>query len=176
LLFDLMEKEIWEKSKTDTIGLKKYYDLNKAKYLWKTRLDITVASSTKEDVVKEALKMLKAKATSDEIKTKLNTKDVVSVMTTKGVFEEGNNAIPKGTKLETGVSEITKSGEYYFVSLVDKVLPAGTKTFEECKGKLINDYQQNLEANWVDNLKAEYKVKVNQDVFEKIKKEITQKK
>jgi peptidyl-prolyl cis-trans isomerase SurA len=176
LLFDLMEKEIWEKSKTDTIGLKKYFDLNKSKYLWKTRLEMTVASSTKEDVVKEALKMLKAKATSDEIKTKLNTKDVVNVMTTKGVFEEGNNAIPKGTKLEIGVSEITKSGEYYFVSLVDKVLPAGSKTFEECKGKLINDYQQNLEANWVDNLKAEYKVKINQDVFEKVKKEITQKK
>ncbi len=176
LLFDLMEKEIWEKSKTDTIGLKKFYDLNKDKYTWKTRLDITVASSTKEDVVKEAMKMLKANATTDEIKAKLNTKEKIDVMSSKGVYEEGNDAIPKGTKMQTGVSEITKQGEYYFVSLVNKVLPAGNKTLEECKGKAINDYQQNLEANWVTNLKSEYVVKVNKDTFDNVKKEITQKK
>ena len=34
LLFDLMENEIWTKSKTDTIGLKKYYESNKSKYNW----------------------------------------------------------------------------------------------------------------------------------------------
>ncbi len=176
LLFDLMEKEIWEKSKTDTIGLKKFYDLNKDKYTWKTRLDMTVASSTKELVVKEAMKMLKANATADEIKAKLNTKDKIDVMSNKGVYEEGNDAIPKGTKMQTGVSDISKQGEYYFVSLVNKVVPAGNKTLEECKGKAINDYQQDLESNWVSNLKKDYSVKVNQDVFEKIKKEITQKK
>ncbi len=176
LLFDLMEKEIWEKSKTDTIGLKKFYDLNKDKYTWKTRLDMTVASSTKELVVKEAMKMLKANATADEIKAKLNTKDKIDVMSSKGVYEEGNDAIPKGTKMQTGVSDISKQGEYYFVSLVNKVVPAGNKTLEECKGKAINDYQQDLESNWVSNLKKDYSVKVNQDVFEKIKKEITQKK
>ena len=175
LLFDLMEKEIWEKSKTDTIGLKKFFDINKSKYTWKTRLDIIVASSTKENVVKEAMKMLKANATPDEIKAKLNTKENIDVMSSKGVYEEGNDAIPKGTKPEAGISEISKQGEYYFVSMVNKVLPAGNKTLEECKGKVVNDYQQFLESNWVTNLKTEYTVKVNQDVFEKVKKEITQK-
>ena len=175
LLFDLMEKEIWEKSKTDTIGLKKFYDLNKDKYSWKTRLDITVASSTDEKVAKEALKMLKVNASPDEIKAKLNTKEKIDVMTSKGVYEEGNDAIPKGTKIQMGISEITKQGEYYFVSMVNKVLPTGTKTLEECKGKAINDYQQNLESNWVTNLKKDYVVKVNQDIFEKVKKEITKK-
>ena len=176
LLFDLMEKEIWEKSKTDTIGLKKFYDLNKEKHQWKTRLEITVASSTKEDVVKQAMKMLKDKETVDAIKAKLNTKEKVDVMASKGTYEEGNDAIPKGTKSQVGISEITKNGEYYFVTYVDKVIPAGPKTLEECKGKLVNDYQQYLESNWVSNLKSEYKVNVNQDVFEKVKKEITQKK
>ena len=175
LLFDLMEKEIWEKSKTDTIGLKKFYDLNKDKYFWKTRLDITVASSTDEKVAKEAMKLLKANASSDEIKAKLNTKDKIDVMSSKGVYEEGNDAIPKGTKMQMGISEITKQGEYYFVSMVSKIIPAGTKTLEECKGKAINDYQQNLESNWVTNLKKDYVVKVNQDIFEKVKKEITKK-
>ena len=106
---------------------------------------------------------------------KLNTKEKIDVMSSKGVYEEGNDAIPKGTKPEAGISEISKQGEYYFVSMVNKVLPAGNKTLEECKGKVVNDYQQFLESTWVTNLKTEYTVKVNQDVFEKVKKEITQK-
>ena len=34
--------------------------------------------------------------------------------------------------------------------------PAGTKELSDCKGKVISDYQQYLESNWVDELKKEY--------------------
>jgi len=61
LLFDLMEKEIWDKSKNDTIGLKHFYDLNKSKYTWKTRLEITVGSSTDIEMLKKFKKCLKRK-------------------------------------------------------------------------------------------------------------------
>jgi peptidyl-prolyl cis-trans isomerase SurA len=80
--------------------------------------------------------------------------------------------LPQGTKMELGLSEITNKGEYYFITKVNKVLPAGPKSLEECKGKLVNDYQQYLEQNWVDELKKEFTVKVNQDVFETVKKQI----
>jgi len=53
LLFDLMEKEIWTKAKTDTLGLKNFYEANKANYQWKDRVDANVFSSTKEDVIKK---------------------------------------------------------------------------------------------------------------------------
>ena len=171
LLFDLMEKEIWEKSKNDTLGLQKFHDINKDKYNWKTRLDINVASSTNMDMVKKAKKLLKDKS-PEEIKKELNTTDVVNIMASNGTFEEGNDFIPKNTKQAVGISEIIKSGEYYFVSKINKIIPAGNKTLEECKGKVINDYQQYLEENWVNDLKKEYTVKINQQVFEKVKKEI----
>lgn len=169
LLFDLMEKEIWEKSKTDTLGLKNFYDSRKMNYQWKNRADVIIASSTNEKVIKEAQKMLKKNSTPDQVKEKLNTKDNVAVMTNVGTFEEGNDALPKGIKFEQGVSEITKDGEYYFVTKVNKVIPAGVKTLEECKGKCINDYQQYLEQRWVDDLKGEFTVKTNKDVFERVK-------
>lgn len=169
LLFDLMEKEIWEKSKTDTLGLKNFYDTRKMNYQWKNRADVIIASSTNEKTIKEAQKLLKKGSTPDQIKEKLNTKEKVAVMTNVGTFEEGNDALPKGLKFETGVSDITKDGEYYFVTKVNKVIPAGVKTLEECKGKCINDYQQYLEQRWVDDLKGEFTVKTNKDVFERVK-------
>ena len=172
LLFDLMEKEIWEKSKTDTIGLQKFYDARKNNYMWKDRLDATVVSSTKMDVIKQAQKFLKQGKTPDFIKEKLNTKGVVNVMANSGVFEEGSDALPKGLKQQNGVSDIIKEGEYYFVVLVNKREPAAPKTLEEAKGKVINDYQQYLEENWVKDLRGEFSVKVNQDVFEKVKQQL----
>ncbi len=173
LLFDLMEKEIWTKSKTDTLGLKSFYDKNLKNYNWKNRLDVTILSSTKLDVIKKAEKLLKQDKTADFIKEKLNLKDgVVNVMSKVGVFEEGSEVLPKNLKFETGISEIIKDGEYYFVTKVNKTLPAGPKTLEECKGKVINDYQQYLEENWVKDLKNEFKVEVNQAVFEKVKKQL----
>jgi peptidyl-prolyl cis-trans isomerase SurA len=51
-------------------------------------------------------------------------------------------------------------------------LPAGIKTFDECKGKLVNDYQQYLEQRWVDDLKKEFTIKINNDVFERVKKQL----
>ena len=173
LLFDLMEKEIWNKSKTDSLGLKAFYDKNISNYQWKNRLDVTILSSTNSDVIKKAAKYLKSNKTVDFIKEKLNVKDgAVNIMAKVGVFEEGNESLPKNLKFEAGISEIIKEGEYYFVTKVNATLPAGPKALDECKGKAINDYQQFLEDNWVKDLKNEFKVEVNQTVFENIKKQL----
>lgn len=172
LLFDLMEREIWQKSKTDTIGLQAFYEANKANYNWKNRVEAIVISSTNEKMAKEAQKMLKKGKSVDEIKAKLNTDGKVHVMASNGVFEEGSDSFPKTVKREPGVTNIVKEGEYYFVAKIDKVLPAGPKTLEEARGKVINDYQQHLENNWVSDLKKEFTVSVNRDVFENVKKQL----
>ncbi len=172
LLFDLMEKEIWDRSKTDTIGLKNFYESQKSLYQWKTRMDVIIASSTDMDVIKKAQKLMKKNVAPEKIKEQLNTKDKVTVMTNVGVFEEGNDALPKNLKQVEGLSEIMKDGDYYFVTMVNKVIPAGAKTLEECKGKAINDYQQHLEQNWVAELKKEFTIKTFPEVFEKVKQEL----
>jgi peptidyl-prolyl cis-trans isomerase SurA len=122
--------------------------------------------------MKKVLSMLKKNQTSKVIKEKFNSKDNVSVMFFEGIYEEGAEALPKGTKMEKGVSEITNKGEYYYVTNVKEVLPSGSKTLDECRGKLVNEYQQYLEQNWVNELKKEFNVKVENPVFEKVKNQI----
>ncbi|MFY0483935.1 peptidylprolyl isomerase [Flavobacterium sp. PLA-1-15] len=172
LLFDLMEKEIWEKSKTDTIGLQNFYQKNSANYKWKNRYDVLIVSSTKSDFIKKAQKMLKKDKTADYIKQNLNSGTEIQVLEKEGVFEEGNEVLPKNVTFKPGVTDVIKEGDYYFVTRVNKVLPAGDKTLEECKGKVVNDYQQYLEENWVSDLKKEFTINVNKDTFEKVKKQI----
>lgn len=169
LLFDLMEKEIWDRSKTDTIGLQNYFEKNKANYMWEKRADLVLISSTKEDMVEKARSFLKKNKSVDYIKEKLNVDGVVNIMVNAGTFEEGADVLPKNLNLDKGVSKVVKDKEYYFVAKVNKTIPAGPKTLEEAKGRVINNYQQYLEENWVDDLKKEFTIKVNQDVFEKVK-------
>jgi peptidyl-prolyl cis-trans isomerase SurA len=116
--------------------------------------------------------MLKDNKTADLIKEKLNVNSKVEIMENQGVFEEGNDVLPKNVKFAEGVSDILKTGDYYYVTRVNKIIPAGIKKFDECKGKVINDYQQYLEENWVSDLKKEFTINVNQEAFEKVKKEI----
>ena len=172
LLFDLMEKEIWNKAKQDTLGLKNYYDANKDKYQWKKRGDVLIASSTKEDVAKQARKMIKSGVAAEAIKEKLNKDGVVDIMIKQEIFEEGSENFPKGLDLKVGISNVYKDKDHYFVNNVFKVFPAGVKTLDEVRGRVINDYQQYLEDNWVSELKKEFKVSVNQDVFTRLKTEM----
>lgn len=174
LLFDLMEKEIWEKAKTDTLGLEAYYNAHKDSYMWKDRVEADIYSSTKEDVIKKVRKYLKQGKSADFIKEKLNKEGKVEVIVKSGTFETDSNALPKLAKWETGLSDIVKEGDYYYVVKTTKKLPKAPKALDETRGRVINDYQQYLESNWVGNLKKEFDVKVNADVFGHVKKQLHQ--
>jgi peptidyl-prolyl cis-trans isomerase SurA len=172
LLFDLMEKEIWQRSKTDTIGLQNYFETQRNMHTWKKRADVLTLSSTQKTNIEKALNAMKQGKTSEEVKAMLNTNDVVNIMTSQNTYEEGADALPKNTKFEEGYSDIVKQGEYYFATKVSNIKPAGPKSLEECKGKVINDYQQYLEQNWVGELKKEFEIKVNNEVFQKVKNQL----
>ena len=174
LLFDLMEKEIWDKAKTDTIGLEKFYTAHKADYVWKQRVDAEVYSSTDEKVMKKVRKFLKKGKDAAYIKQELNLGDKVNVMEKAGVYETESDELPKMGKYKEGISDVMKQGEYYYVVNTKKVMPAGSKSLEEARGRVINDYQQYLESTWVDDLRKEFTVKVNQDVFANVKKQLKQ--
>ena len=172
LLFDLMEKEIWEKSKTDTIGLENFYNTHKDNYKWAERYDAVVYSSTSKDAITKARKFLKKKKTTEYIKEQLNTNETVNIMSKTGVFEKGNDVLPKSMQPKVGISNVLNEGNYYYVVQINEVKPAGYKTLEESRGRVINDYQQFLEEKWADELRREFTLKVNQDVFAKVKSEL----
>ena len=165
LLFDLMEKEIWDKSKTDTIGLKKYYDFNKSKYNWKERYDVDILSSTDSKVMEAAQKMLQKGKSIEYIKAKFNKKDKIAIMVKSGLFEKNYDILDKLPTISKGVNNTYKDANYSFVINVKNIKPVENKEFEDCKSRVINDYQQYLEATWVDELKKEFSIKVNQDSF-----------
>lgn len=172
LLFDLMEKEIWDKAKTDSIGLEKFYNMNKANYMWKKRYDVDIYSSTDEKIVAKAQNYIKKGKSIEYIKEKLNKDGKVNIMVKSGLYEEDYDVLLELKPTKKGTSDVVKKGEYFFVANVKEIKPETTKTIEECKGKLISDYQQYLENNWVSDLKKEFKVSVDNNVFDEVKSQV----
>ncbi|WP_445711158.1 peptidylprolyl isomerase [Flavobacterium sp.] len=173
LLFDLMDKEIWTKAKTDTIGLSEFYNDHKNDYMWKKRLDVDLLSSTDEKTIEKARKYLKKGKSLEYIKEKLNLDNKVNIIEKSGVFEEDSDVLPEFKVKTKGVTNIVSKDNYFFVANVKEVKEAQPKKMEECKGKLVSDYQQYLENNWVSELKKEFSVKVDQDVFNKVKRQLS---
>lgn len=172
LLFDLMEKEIWNKASKDTVGLEAFYQKHKAKYQWSDRVDVVIATSANEDYAKKALKMMKKGKSEEEIKKALDTDSQKNIIFTKGVFNTNDPKLPAHLKIEQGVSEIYSHNDAFHVIDVKSVLPAGNKTLEEAKGNVINDYQTEIEANWINSLHKRFKVELNEKALEKVKTKI----
>lgn len=172
LLFDLMETEIWNAAKKDSVGLQTYYNNHKNNYFWNQRVDAVVASSAKKTTIKKVQKLLQNNQTPEQIKAAINSESEIDVIFTSGIMDAQHQSLPADFKFKTGVSDIYKFNEGYIVANVKEVLPKETKSFEEAKGAVISDFQNHKEANWILSLEEKYQVHVNQDVLESVKKQL----
>lgn len=172
LLFDLMEKEVWNAAASDTIGLQKYYSKHKDDYFWEDRVDLLIATGAKESDIKTVARLLRRGQTADQISKELNTDDKQNVMFTTAVRSSNDPSLPQDGIFRTGLSKIYRYNNAYHIVKVNALLPKTNKTFDEAKGKVISDYQNTMEANWLKTLNERYEVKVNAAVLDKVKSQI----
>lgn len=172
LLFDLMEKEIWNKASKDSLGLEAFYAKNKSKYQWDERVEVLIASSADEAMVKKAQRMMENGTSEDDIKKALNSDKEQNIIFTSGTYPTNDGKLPSNFDAKEGMSPIYKHNEAFHVIDVKALLPAGPKTLEEAKGSVINDFQAELEANWISDLHKRYKVNVNKKALKALKVKI----
>src|SRR5690554_1243040 len=172
LLFDLMETEVWNAAKNDSVGLDQYYKRNKESYYWSQRADAVVASSAKKSVIKKAQKLMRKNKTPEQIKAALNSENEIDVIFTTGIMDKQHQSLPEDFQFKTGVSDIYSFNDSFIVANVKEVLPKTLKTFEEAKGAVISDFQNYKEANWISELEKKYKVTVYPEVLEQVKESL----
>ncbi|EZH73216.1 hypothetical protein ATO12_19625 [Aquimarina atlantica] len=173
LLFDLMESKIWNVSKTDSIGLKKYYEVQKDKYTQNEAYKVLKASSSKQEAISKVEKLLKKKKSIKEIKNEVNKGDIALVLFSEEELAKGDAILPKNFSAEKGKIVFLEEENFKTLIMVKEILPSRIKTFEETKGEVINDFQESIENKWLDHLRVKYPVKVNEKTLKKAKKELS---
>lgn len=172
LIFDVMESQVWEASKKDTVALKDYYAKHKANYFSKESLEANVISSANKKDIKKALKMLKKGTSIEDIKKQINTEDNVSLTFANGTFSKDDQALPKKLKFKKGLSKIYKHNKAFVLVDSKNVLPKAQLDFKDAKGRVISDYQTDLESKWLKQLKEKFNVSLNQATLDKVKAEL----
>jgi len=172
LLFDLMEKKVWNAASKDTVGLKAFYEVNKNNYMWEDRVDAVILSSANEKMAKKVIKLLNKGKTIEAIETELNRDDTQNIISTSGVFEFGNQVLPKDFEFKKGISEIYMHNDAYHVIMVKSVISKSHKTLDVARGRIVSDYQNQIETDWIESLNERYAVKVNNKVLKKVKTQI----
>ncbi len=172
LLFDLMEKEVWNAAVQDSTGLQKYFEANKSNYIYNDRIDVMMATCAKQNDIEKVKTLLQQGLTEEAINAQLNTETEQKVIFTKGVMETDHQSLPPGLDLKKGVSKVYQYNDAYHVLVIKEVLPSTGKTFEEAKGKVISDYQNAIEEQWLQSLNERYKVEINPKTLKNIKSQI----
>ncbi|MBR1626575.1 MAG: peptidylprolyl isomerase [Bacteroidales bacterium] len=188
LIFDLTDRMVWNKSVSDSIAVRQYYEDNKSKYLYTERADAVIWTINKSlnisGLKKKILGYKKRKKSNDEIKDILNRKyskdGKEKFAYIWGRFEYGTNRnIDKNVFADIdnikkqnypyGIIDTSSVTNRNLLIVVNEIMPVGIKPFESCKGLVTSDYQEVLEKSWIDDLKKQYPVVINFDLLNTLK-------
>lgn len=172
LLFDLTQEKVWNMASKDSIGLFEFYEQNKTNYMWTERAVANLYSCESEKIAKKVEKLVVKGASIAEVESKFNQESKLVVVAETGTYTKGKNqALDRIQWLANQTSTVFVDSRFIVVQ-INEVLPVQPKKLEECRGLVISDYQKELEKNWINSLKAKYKVVVNEDVFKDLEAEL----
>jgi peptidyl-prolyl cis-trans isomerase SurA len=171
LFFEIMQREIWGKAQNDSTALEAYYAQNKARYNWKKSADAIVFFCSDEGSKKVLYDQVKKnplawKTASDALAEKVVADS--SRYELEQIPNAGTTSMQAGM-ITTPVKNKT-DGSVSFAYIL-KTYPSNMpRNYSEAKGLVINDYQVELEKQWVTELKKKYPVKIDEKVFQQIAK------
>ncbi len=113
--------------------------------------------------LKEPLATFKFYSNSKKALEKLlNKGNALNLQITEGKFEKNANEFLNQTEWKTGESTVDFNGRKVFI-IVKNIETPRNKEFEETRGQVISDYQNYLEKTWIEKLRKENPVVVNDD-------------
>ena len=174
LLFDLMDKKVWSRAVEDTVGLKKFYNAHAQNYNWEKRAEVILFKTEKQWLarVDSVIQVYPDKYALVQAIQKHEIKDIPVLKVDTGIFEHGDLKVLDQIKWKKGLSSPVLSDVENTATLIfiKNILPPGPKTFEEARGMIIADYQNELEKQWLVSLKKEYPVHINQKILKRLLK------
>lgn len=168
MLFEVMERNIWNKASEDTAGLKKYYAQHKTKYTWGESADAVLISCSNEKTANDVAQQIK----KGKSWKRVAEENLSQLQTDSGRYELAQIPAIPNTKFTEGMVTdplINENDGTSMLVIILKMYPASQqRSFEEARGLVINDYQSFLEEKWIEKLKLKYPVKINEKAFQSL--------
>jgi peptidyl-prolyl cis-trans isomerase SurA len=181
LVFDLTREKVWDAASKDSTKIKDFFQKNLSNYQWKERRTGAVYNTSSSRVFKRAEGLLKKGVPAEKVLRLLNAKDPLALSIKEfSDLEIGNKPSSLNEErflsivdldLKSGLATISEEIGYSIIQ-VSEVKPPGPKNLSDCRGQVIADLQDSLEADWDDDLMREYPLIMNSSEWNRIKSEL----
>lgn len=158
LLFDLMKVKIWDAAQNDSIGIKNFYDTHINDYKKPETYKSIVVSTKDKNEAATLFSYIDKESSIDSIQTKLKSNK--NVLVKSGDFEKDNSIFPKGVTLAPNTTTSYEEDGYFIIVKITSKEVSFIQEFEDVKGKVISDFQNEIQENWMQELRAKHKVKI----------------
>lgn len=174
LLYEISNRFVWELASKDEEGLAKFFKKNKKKYSWSEPRFKGMAYHVKvqEDVqaVKDCVKKLKFDDWAGALRNTFNSDSVIRIRVEKGLFKKGDNALIDREVFKVADADVKPVKDYPIDATFGKLLKKGPEDYTDVRGIVTADYQDYLEKQWVEELRRQYPVVVNEEVLKTVNK------
>ncbi len=171
LLFEIMQRKIWEVAATDSIGLQKYFQAHKNNYWWEASADAIIFTASNEAAATDARQKLQAGASQWK---KMVDASNGTLQADSGRFELGQIPVLERTSFTPGLTNANVKNEtdntVSFAYIVQVHREREPRNFADARGFVINDYQVTLENKWIGELKKKYPIVINEAVVKGLPK------
>lgn len=179
LLYEISNREVWDKAAKDEAGLAAYFKNHKKDYSWTEPhyKGIAYHVKTKDDVkaVKNCVKKLPFEQWAEALRQTFNPDSVIRIRVEKGLFKAGDNRVVDSLVFKiTPDSKATpaRMADYPIDAVYGKKLKKGPEDYTDVRGQVTADYQDMLEKAWVSELRRRYSYSVNQEVLKTVNRHL----
>lgn len=173
LLFNISEEKLWKRIQQDSAGLMKYYEAHKTEFLTKKGLEtktytLRIPGGDKK-LASAYRKFSRRKDTDRRMIEKFNKENDSVLVIHERLWFEGDNPLIDKINLNKGKLDTTIDN-YPSIIIITKVVEPVPEPFIEVEGEMMAGYQDYLEKEWIEQLRAKYTVKISDHIFDMVKK------
>ena len=173
LLYEISNREVWERAAKDEAGQQAWFAAHKKDYAWTEPHYKGIAYHVKDkaDVkaVRNCVKNLPFDQWAEALRTTFNPDSVIRIHVEKGVFKQGDNPTVDRMVFKVAHPEAAASNPDYPIDAVyGKKLKKYPDDYTDVRAQVIADYQDQLEQEWVASLRRRYPVQINQEVLKTV--------
>ncbi len=173
LLYEISNRMVWDRAAKDEKGLAAFYAKNKKKYKWEQPRFKGIAFHVKDvadvQAVKKCLKGKPFGEWAEVLRNAFNADSVVRIRAEKGIFKVGDNPVVDSLVFKKK-NKVTPLKDYPIDAIYGKLLKKGPEEYTDVKALVTADYQDELEKQWVAELRKKYQFVVDPEVLATVNK------
>ena len=173
LLYEISNRTIWEKAANDDQALENYFKKHKKQYKWDEPRYKGMVYHVKDQAdvkaVAKCVKKLKFEDWNEALRSTFNSDSIIRIRVEKGIFKKGDNKLVDREVYKVADVKVDSVKGYPIDAVYGKLLKK-PENYTDVRALVLTDLQDEMERQWVADLRRKYAVTVNDEVLKTINK------